>query len=51
MADRTEVLSVLVAVQFVATAAVVLLLVPLDAAAPLVPLFLVLAFALYKYRF
>lgn len=49
MATQHEALSAIIALQFVAAAAVVFLLVPLEAAAPVLPLFLVLAFALYRY--
>lgn len=49
MAGRSEALAVLVALQFVVSAAAVLLLVPVEAAAPLVPLFVVLSYALYRY--
>jgi hypothetical protein len=49
MADRRELLSVLVALEFVVLAAAVFLLVPIEAAAPLLPLFLVLSYALYRY--
>lgn len=50
MADRVEVFSVLFALEFVVGSLVVFLLVPFEAAAPLVPLFLVFLFALHKYR-
>lgn len=49
MADRSELLSVLIALEFVVVAAVVFLLVPLEVAAPLVPLALVFLFALYEF--
>lgn len=49
MADPAEVISVLVALGFGATSAVVLLLVPLDVAASLIPLLLVFLIALYLY--
>jgi len=50
MAEQRDVLGVLIALEFVVMASVVFLLVPIEAAAPLVPLFLVLLFALYRYR-
>ncbi|MFB6161030.1 MAG: hypothetical protein ABEJ61_07615 [Haloferacaceae archaeon] len=50
MATPFEAFSVLYALEFVVVAAVVFLLVPFDAALPLVPLCLVFAFALYRYR-
>lgn len=50
MATRAELLGVLVALEFVVVAAVVFVSVPLDVAAPLVPLFLVFLLALYGYR-
>ncbi|WP_435179891.1 hypothetical protein [Halorussus sp. AFM4] len=50
MADRSEAISVLIAAEFVVMAAIVFLLVPLEAAIPLVPLFVVLLFALHQYR-
>lgn len=49
MADQADVLSVLVALGFVVPSVIVLLLVPFEAAAPVLPLFLVLAFVLYRY--
>lgn len=49
MADRMEIISVLIAVEFVLMAAVVLVLVPIEAAAPLFPLALVFTVALYMY--
>jgi hypothetical protein len=49
MPGQLELLRVLVALEFVVVAAVLLLLVPLEAAAPLLPLFLVLLYALVKY--
>ncbi|MFC6989116.1 hypothetical protein ACFQJD_11100 [Haloplanus sp. GCM10025708] len=50
MATRFEVLSVLVALEFVVMSAVVLLLLPLEVAAPLVPLVLVFSVALLVSR-
>lgn len=50
MADPGDVVSVLVALEFVVTAAVVLLVAPLEVAAPLVPLLLVFLVALHVYR-
>lgn len=50
MADPAEVVGVLVALEFVVTSALVLLLVPLHVAAPLVPLLLVFLIALHAYR-
>lgn len=50
MTTRFDTLSVLVALEFVVMATVVLVLVPLEVAAPLVPLLLVLLLALLKYR-
>lgn len=50
MADPADVVSVLVALEFVVVSVVVLLLVPLDVAAPLVPLLLVFLLALHTYR-
>lgn len=50
MPDAVDTISVLVALEFVVMAAVVLLLVPLEVAAPLVPLLLVLLVALHLYR-
>ena len=46
----TDVISVLVALEFVVMSAVVFLFVPLDVAAPLVPLLLVFLVALHLYR-
>jgi hypothetical protein len=46
----TDVVSVLVALEFVVMAALLLLLVPLDVAAPLLPLALVFVLALLAYR-
>jgi hypothetical protein len=48
MAGSTELISVLVALEFVAMSAIVLLLVPLEVAAPL--LLLVFLIALYRYQ-
>ena len=50
MPDQAELFGVLMALKFVAVAAIVLLLVPLEVAAPIIPLFLVLLFALHRYR-
>lgn len=50
MADPAEVVSVLVVLEFVVMASIVLLLVPLEVAAPLVPLLLVFLVALRMYR-
>ena len=50
MPDPAEAVSVLVAVEFVVLSAVVLLFVPFDIAAPLVPLLLVFLLALHLYR-
>jgi hypothetical protein len=49
MADPREVISVLVALEFVLVAAAVLLLVPLDAAVALVPLLLLFLVSLLAY--
>ncbi|ELK55132.1 hypothetical protein D320_06275 [Haloferax sp. BAB-2207] len=50
MTDSAELLSLLVVVEFVVMAAIVALLVPLDAAIPLLPLALVFLVVLYLYR-
>jgi hypothetical protein len=50
MADPAELISVLVTLEFVVVTSVVLLLVPLDVAAPLVPLLLACLIALWLYR-
>lgn len=50
MANPAEVISVLVALEFVVMSAVVLLLVPLEIAAPIIPLLLVFLIALQMYR-
>lgn len=50
MATPADVVSVLVALEFVVLSAVVLLLVPLEVAAPLIPLLLVFVVALQMYR-
>lgn len=50
MASQREVLSVVVALQFVLVAVAVFLLVPLEDAVSVVPLFLLLLVALYAYR-
>jgi hypothetical protein len=49
MTRPAEVISVLVALEFVVTSAIVLLLVPLEAAAPILPLVLVFLVALHRY--
>jgi hypothetical protein len=49
MADPTEVVSVLVALEFVVMSLVVLLVVPLEAALPILPLLLVFLVALHGY--
>ncbi len=51
MVESGEALSVLIAVEFVVLTAVILLVAPFEAAAPLVPLFLIFLFLLYKYRY
>ena len=50
MANPAEVISVLVALEFVVLSAVVLLLIPLEVAAPVIPLLLVFLIALQLYR-
>jgi hypothetical protein len=50
MADPAEAISVLVAVEFVGMTLALLLLVPFEVAAPLVPLGLCLLIALQLYR-
>ncbi|WP_198662163.1 hypothetical protein [Halorussus litoreus] len=50
MADKREVVSVLIALEFVVVAAALFLLVAFEVAAPVLPLALVLLFALYRYR-
>lgn len=50
MANIPEVISVLVALEFVVMSAIVLVLVPLEVAAPLIPLLLVFLVALHLYR-
>ena len=50
LARPTEVLSVLVAIEFVVLSAVVVLLVPIEVAAPLIPLLLVLVISFQMYR-
>ncbi|WP_411963197.1 hypothetical protein [Haloferax sp. YSMS24] len=50
MADPSELLSVLVALEFVVMSVVVLLLVPLDVALPVIPLLVVFLLALQLYR-
>ena len=49
MAEHRELLGVFMAVEFVVLAVVVLVVVPFEAAAPLVPLALVLSLVLYWY--
>ncbi|MGA9399904.1 hypothetical protein [Haladaptatus sp.] len=49
MATQREAFSVFVALQFVVSA-VLLVLLPLNVVAPIIPLFLVFSFGLYKYR-
>ena len=50
MANPAEAISVLVVVESIVMASVVLLLVPLEAAAPLIPLLLLFLVALQLYR-
>lgn len=50
MVRPAEIISVLVAVEFVVMSAIVLLLAPLEVAAPLIPLLLVFLIALQLYR-
>ena len=50
MTEPAELISVLVALEFVVVASVVLLLVPFEVAAPLVPLLLVFLVGLELYR-
>lgn len=50
MTNSGEVISVLVALEFVVMSAVVLLLVPLEVALPLIPLLLIFLIALQMYR-
>ncbi|ELZ98406.1 hypothetical protein [Haloferax sulfurifontis] len=50
MTDSAELLSLLVVVEFAVTAAIVALLVPLDAAIPFLPLAIVFLVALFLYR-
>ncbi|AFK20860.1 MULTISPECIES: hypothetical protein [Haloferax] len=49
MAEPAELLSALIVLEFVVVAAVVFLLVPIEAAVSLIPLFLLFSFVLYKY--
>ncbi|UPV74626.1 hypothetical protein M0R89_00815 [Halorussus limi] len=51
MADPAEAISVLVVVEFVVMAAVLLVLVPFEAAAPVLPLLLFFAVVLHLYRY
>lgn len=50
MVPPADIVSVLVALEFVVMSAVVLLLAPLEVAAPLIPLLLVFVIALLRYR-
>ncbi|WP_168191218.1 MULTISPECIES: hypothetical protein [Haloprofundus] len=50
MANPSEVISVLVVLEFVVMASLTLLLVPFEVAVPLVPLLLVFLVALHAYR-
>ncbi|ELZ81860.1 hypothetical protein C453_17629 [Haloferax elongans ATCC BAA-1513] len=50
MANPVEVLSLLVVLEFVIMSAIVLVLVPLEVAAPIIPLLLVFLVALQLYR-
>jgi len=50
MPSPADTVSILVAVEFVVMAALVLLVAPLEVAAPLVPLLLVFLVALHRYR-
>lgn len=50
MANPVEVISVLMVLEYVVMSAIVLLLVPLNVAAPLIPLLLVFLIALQMYR-
>lgn len=50
MTDPTEAISLLVVVEFVVMSSILLLLVPLDVAAPLVPLLSVFLVALHLFR-
>ncbi len=50
MATQREAFSVFVALQFVVVSVILLVLLPLNVVAPLIPLCLVFAFALFKYR-
>ncbi|ELZ79510.1 hypothetical protein C455_07997 [Haloferax larsenii JCM 13917] len=50
MANPVEVLSLLVVLEFVIMSAIVLLLVPLEVAAPIIPLLLVFLVVLQLYR-
>jgi len=50
MADPLDVISLLMVLEFTVVSAVVLLVVPLEVAAPILPLFLVFLFALHRYR-
>jgi Flp pilus assembly protein TadB len=50
MTDPTDAISLLVALEFVVTTSILLLLVPLDVAAPVIPLAAVFLVALHAYR-
>jgi hypothetical protein len=50
MTSPAEAISVMVALEFVVTSAILLLLVPLEVAAPIVPLLLVFLIAHQQYR-
>ena len=50
MTDPLDVVSLLMVLEFTVVSAVVLLVVPLEVSAPLLPLFLVFLFALHRYR-
>lgn len=49
MANARDMVSVLVALEFVVMGSILLLLIPLQDALPFVPLLLVLSFSLYKH--
>ena len=50
MTSPAEMVSVMIALEFVVMSVIVLLLVPLEVAAPIVPLLLVFLIALQRYR-
>lgn len=50
MTSPAEAVSVMVALEFVVMSAILLLLVPLEVAAPVIPLLLVFLIALQQYR-